>query len=126
MAARGEVAREVGGDSVVLPTPPFGLATTITGMQPSLCRFCGYVSGARRPRHPDDTARPAHGHSPEPIAAAGRAPPRPAEILVLVAHPELEQSRANRRLLDAARRCRRRDAAPGRRCATSTRSIPTT
>src|SRR6476659_7275134 len=26
-----------------------------------------------------------------------------AEILVLVAHPELEQSRANRRLIDAAR-----------------------
>jgi glutathione-regulated potassium-efflux system ancillary protein KefF len=34
--------------------------------------------------------------------AANRAAPG-AEILVLVAHPELEQSRANRRLLDAAR-----------------------
>jgi glutathione-regulated potassium-efflux system ancillary protein KefF len=31
------------------------------------------------------------------------APPRGADILVIVAHPELEQSRANRRLLEAAR-----------------------
>jgi glutathione-regulated potassium-efflux system ancillary protein KefF len=31
------------------------------------------------------------------------APPRGADILVIVAHPELEQSRANRRLLQAAR-----------------------
>ncbi|HZW72282.1 MAG TPA: NAD(P)H-dependent oxidoreductase, partial [Caldimonas sp.] len=35
--------------------------------------------------------------SPTSAAAA-----QGAEILVLVAHPELEQSRANRRLLDAA------------------------
>ncbi|MEO8835465.1 MAG: NAD(P)H-dependent oxidoreductase [Caldimonas sp.] len=40
----------------------------------------------------------------EPIAAPldGPAPPA-AEILVIVAHPEIEQSRANRRLLQAAR-----------------------
>jgi glutathione-regulated potassium-efflux system ancillary protein KefF len=36
----------------------------------------------------------------EPTASADAA--HGAEILVLVAHPELEQSRANRRLLDAA------------------------
>ena len=36
----------------------------------------------------------------EPAARAD--PAQAAEILVLVAHPELEQSRANRRLLDAA------------------------
>jgi glutathione-regulated potassium-efflux system ancillary protein KefF len=36
----------------------------------------------------------------EPSASADAA--RGAEIVVLVAHPELEQSRANRRLLDAA------------------------
>ncbi|HZV93672.1 MAG TPA: NAD(P)H-dependent oxidoreductase [Caldimonas sp.] len=36
-------------------------------------------------------------------AAAAAAPPAGAEVLVLVAHPELEQSRANRRLLGEAR-----------------------
>ncbi len=42
--------------------------------------------------------------SPVPIAPdSGLAAPAPAEILVIVAHPELEQSRANRRLLAAAR-----------------------
>ena len=36
----------------------------------------------------------------EPAAPASPSPPKPdAEILVLVAHPELEQSRANRRML---------------------------
>jgi glutathione-regulated potassium-efflux system ancillary protein KefF len=39
---------------------------------------------------------------PQGASADPEAPPR-AEILVLVAHPELEHSRANRRLLDAAR-----------------------
>jgi glutathione-regulated potassium-efflux system ancillary protein KefF len=38
-----------------------------------------------------------------PAAAADAASPTGAEILVIVAHPELEQSRANRRLLQAAR-----------------------
>jgi glutathione-regulated potassium-efflux system ancillary protein KefF len=42
--------------------------------------------------------------SPLPIAVdSAAAAPADAEILVIVAHPELEQSRANRRLLDAAR-----------------------
>jgi glutathione-regulated potassium-efflux system ancillary protein KefF len=41
------------------------------------------------------------------------ATPAPAEILVIVAHPELEQSRANRRLLDAARALQA-TSAPGR------------
>ena len=36
-----------------------------------------------------------------------------ADILVIVAHPELEQSRANRRLLNAARELQRKSA-PGR------------
>ena len=40
----------------------------------------------------------------EPADASAAVPPPSAEILVLVAHPELEQSRANRRLLRAARR----------------------
>ena len=35
-------------------------------------------------------------------AAADQAAPTGAEIVVLVAHPELEQSRANRRLMEAA------------------------
>jgi glutathione-regulated potassium-efflux system ancillary protein KefF len=39
----------------------------------------------------------------EPLAAEPPPPPAGAEILVLVAHPELEQSRANRRMLAAAR-----------------------
>jgi glutathione-regulated potassium-efflux system ancillary protein KefF len=39
---------------------------------------------------------------PQGASADPEAPAR-AEILVLVAHPELEHSRANRRLLDAAR-----------------------
>jgi len=47
----------------------------------------------------------------EPSAAsAGRADARGAEILVLVAHPELEQSRANRRLMQAARALQNDDA----------------
>jgi glutathione-regulated potassium-efflux system ancillary protein KefF len=46
----------------------------------------------------------------EPSASAEAMPG--AEILVLVAHPELEQSRANRRLLDAARALH--DASPSR------------
>ncbi len=41
LSASGEIAREI-GRSVVLPTPPFGLATTITGMQalPLVLRVC--------------------------------------------------------------------------------------
>ncbi len=46
-----------------------------------------------------------------PVAAADPAPPADAEILVIVAHPELEQSRANRRLLQAARALQQRSAA---------------
>ena len=45
-------------------------------------------------------------HDPAPPAPAG------AEVLVLVAHPELEQSRANRRMLLAARELQAK--APGR------------
>jgi len=41
------------------------------------------------------------------------ATPAEAEILVIVAHPELEQSRANRRLLQAARALQR-NSPPGR------------
>ena len=43
-------------------------------------------------------------------AAADPAAAADAEVLVIVAHPEIEQSRVNRRLLQAARRCRQ--AAP--------------
>jgi glutathione-regulated potassium-efflux system ancillary protein KefF len=43
-----------------------------------------------------------------PAAAADPAPSPDAEILVIVAHPELEQSRANRRLLQAARALQQR------------------
>ena len=46
-----------------------------------------------------------------PAAAADPAPPTGAEILVIVAHPELEQSRANRRLLQAARALQQRSPA---------------
>src|SRR4051794_32688195 len=50
----------------------------------------------------------------EPDATSGDAnAPQGAEILVLVAHPELEQSRANRRLMQAARALQR-DGAAGR------------
>jgi glutathione-regulated potassium-efflux system ancillary protein KefF len=48
-----------------------------------------------------------------PAASADPATTRGAEILVIVAHPELEQSRANRRLLQAARALQR-DGAAGR------------
>ncbi len=41
--------------------------------------------------------------TPEPTASAEPFTPAGADILVLVAHPELEQSRANSRLLRAAR-----------------------
>ena len=42
--------------------------------------------------------------TPEPIAPPESTSPAGAEILVLVAHPELEQSRANSRMLETARR----------------------
>ena len=48
----------------------------------------------------------------EPAPAAAPAAPAGAEILVLVAHPELEQSRANRHMLLAARQLE--EAAPRR------------
>ena len=41
--------------------------------------------------------------TPEPTPPADPSAPAGAEIVVLVAHPELEQSRANSRLLKAAR-----------------------
>ena len=47
------------------------------------------------------------------IAPVDPAAPAGAEILVIVAHPELEQSRANRRLLQAARSLQR-NSPPGR------------
>ena len=46
-------------------------------------------------------------------ASADAGAPRGAEILVLVAHPELEHSRANRRLMNAARALQN-DGAAGR------------
>jgi glutathione-regulated potassium-efflux system ancillary protein KefF len=49
----------------------------------------------------------------DPPATADPALPAAADILVLVAHPELEQSRANRRLLEAARRLEG-ESAPGK------------
>jgi len=48
-----------------------------------------------------------------PAAAVDSAPSAGAEVLVIVAHPELEQSRANRRLLQAAR-AQQENLAPGR------------
>ncbi len=49
-----------------------------------------------------------------PESTPSAAPSSPgAEILVIVAHPEIEQSRANSRLLDAARRLQA-ESAPGR------------
>ncbi len=48
-----------------------------------------------------------------PAPAEAEAAPAGAEVLVLVAHPELEQSRANRRMLLAARQLEA-VAAPGR------------
>ncbi|HEY4958285.1 MAG TPA: NAD(P)H-dependent oxidoreductase, partial [Caldimonas sp.] len=50
--------------------------------------------------------------SPVPIASdSAVAAPVDAEILVIVAHPELEQSRANQRLLAAARALQQRSPA---------------
>ena len=77
------------------------------GMRPTVLvlRVCW------RPRLYDPIAARPHPLTPsptmaslEPIAAPldGPAPPA-AEVLVLVAHPEIEQSRANRRLLQTAR-----------------------
>ena len=48
-----------------------------------------------------------------PAAAVDSATSAGAEVLVIVAHPELEQSRANRRLLQAAR-AQQKELAPGR------------
>jgi glutathione-regulated potassium-efflux system ancillary protein KefF len=48
-----------------------------------------------------------------PVAVVDPAPSAGAEVLVIVAHPELEQSRANRRLLQAAR-AQQEKLAPGR------------
>jgi glutathione-regulated potassium-efflux system ancillary protein KefF len=51
--------------------------------------------------------------TPDPTASAEPPSPAGAEILVLVAHPELEQSRANSRLLNTARSLQLKSA-PGR------------
>ena len=49
-------------DSVVLPTPPFGLATTITGMRPSrVLGFAGMLAALVGRRHPELPAQPVHG-----------------------------------------------------------------
>ncbi len=50
--------------------------------------------------------------TPESTASADPSAPG-AEVLVLVAHPEMEQSRANRRMLAAARKLQA-ESAPGR------------
>ena len=112
----------------VLPTPPFGLATTITGMQHlPFSRVCGYVSGARAPRH---RANQRSMPMAEPSAAARsidatacRAPTiarhrRPPAAGAVAREPPADAGGARA----AAREPRRR----GSRCATSTRSIPTT
>ena len=52
----------------------------------------------------------SNGLSPAPVDPAA---PVDAEVLVIVAHPELDQSRANRRLLQAARALQR-NSPPGR------------
>ena len=73
--------------------------------------FCGYVSGARRARHPDSPASPPHVPARPDRPPTATPPHRSrADILVIVAHPQLEQSRVNRRLLEAARALER--AAP--------------
>jgi glutathione-regulated potassium-efflux system ancillary protein KefF len=46
-----------------------------------------------------------------PLAAADPTAPAGAEILILLAHPELQHSRANRRLLDTARALERESPA---------------
>ena len=51
-------------------------------------------------------------NDPSP-ASVDPAAPADAEVLVIVAHPELDQSRANRRLLQAARALQR-NSPPGR------------
>ena len=83
--------------NVLLPTPPLGLPTTITGMDDSSRRH----------------ARAALGYGSAPAAATfGRAPASThsdsmADILVLAAHPQLEHSRVTRTLMQAAARAHR-------------------
>src|SRR5688572_15298923 len=97
-------------DKVLLPTPPLGLATTITGMQISSALVCGYVNGGlsgpaikTNQRSFRDEFQP---HRPI-VAPGGRARPPPVggvpmtDILVIAAHPQLEHSRVNRRLMAA-------------------------
>ena len=99
MAARGEIAREVGrqrrlADAALRvgdhdhrhASPPFS--------------FCGYVSAGARAaatsRRSHGRRRPAHGLHRSDRRRRSDAAALAAEILVLVAHPELEQSRVNR------------------------------
>jgi hypothetical protein len=66
----------------------------------------------------------AHPLASLPVADE-RASVAPAEVLVIVAHPQIEQSRANRRLMQtcvALQKVTRH----GSRSATCMRSIPTT
>jgi glutathione-regulated potassium-efflux system ancillary protein KefF len=80
------------------------LATTITGIRTS-ARFsfrlvCGYGNGAAvaAPIESNPTAMTPPATATDPVE------PPAAGVLVLVAHPQLEQSRANRQLMRTAER----------------------
>src|SRR5207344_2229546 len=80
-------------DSVVLPAPPFGLATTITGMHflhPLRFDFQVMLPGLSRQSLSRLTSDIPKMTSPD--------------VLVITAHPQMEQSRINRRLMRAARK----------------------
>ena len=84
----------------VLPTPPFGLATTITGMHaPPLSAFAVMLAALGAVATRDC----AHGHPPNPSPSPSqhrRRRPRSSSSSPI---PQLEQSRVNRRLLTPPR-----------------------
>jgi glutathione-regulated potassium-efflux system ancillary protein KefF len=91
--------------SVDLPTPPLGLATTITGI-PTSEFDSGYVTGERAPvdipdnqRSGERRAGASKNHCRPMKTPISQTPPRP---LVIAAHPQLQHSRANRALMRAA------------------------
>src|SRR5664279_1858265 len=107
VAARREVAREVRRQRR-LADASLGIGDHDHRHAALPSRFTGMLA----PALPCNFAAPAGFHramasSDSPAALADAAPTSGADILVIVAHPELEQSRANRRLLEAARALQR-------------------
>ena len=122
MAARGEVAREVGRQRASCRRRPSGWRPRSPACALLVLRFCGYVSGARLPRSSPRLMATIDA-TPAPRSSGVRPT---AEVLVIVAHPQT-RAVARQPAPDAGRaRAAEQRRADGSRCATCTRSTPTT